>query len=726
MINKRSGRQFKQQGGKIRYVTLPYDFIPFAANAYFPYTQDKVNKHDELSGLSGWITYTITPYSDIVMEVREKQGGGYFVSGSQIRGRIRANLEMLSASYPEFVSRKVMVYRDFSGISRRSYQERMGLEAGAGVERAVCAGFLRKEGQEFYIVPAQTLGDKNFLSIKEHRLLNLGVQANKSISLLFNWTYARKAEMNNIQKAIEDKTRQIILLRQKVKTKLRINQGKISQIFLLKEYNFTTAFDKNKKLEVLKEELWQKIKALISSSDPEVERLYQLTVDRWYLKAQMYLRYRQMAYHEKNKRFEPYQKSIYYQLTAGGGIDKLAFSSSADIPHKGYLFNSTNAGSKRSHYFVLPPQKDRQRVWVSQSLIDAYEQNLEKFHSSKFKMFYNIFENYDELSRGPGSADGIIVFFKTESDSEKLSCIGRTPYFKIPYHHQLEQLLGQRPPGKIDFASALFGYIPAERSGDSAYKSRLRFSPVDIEGEFTCEKKKLLLATPYASAQAMYLQQQGTDLQTYEQKTAPKLNGYKYYHVLPQPHNAQAGNRFDAMLSEKRIIHSRNITLSGRIYFHNLTKAELGLLLVSIETEQFLQSKRYQDIVANYKESLQQTYELIGGAKPYGYGKVKIHIQSLNFEKAGNDFDTLILNPTQIVDHWDEYIDAFIEEMDGKNYFSEINFASYVVSKQEFFSPIDIYWDSDKLKNGGYDKSYRLKQKGPGRRLVHKLENPVD
>jgi len=81
---------------------LPYDFVPIAdkENREFPYSKDNIPKHNSNGDLSGIISYKIVPHSDLVIELREKLNKGYFISGSQIRGKVRTNLEILSASYP--------------------------------------------------------------------------------------------------------------------------------------------------------------------------------------------------------------------------------------------------------------------------------------------------------------------------------------------------------------------------------------------------------------------------------------------------------------------------------------------------------------------------------------------------------------------------------------------------------------------------------------------------
>ena len=691
------------------YVTLPYDFVPFAKDTVFSYTRKNIPGHDGKSGLSGCLHYTVRPCSDLAVEVREKWGGGYFIGGSQIRGKIRSNLEILSAAYQEFINRSPMLYRDFRS---HFYKERMELKK--GIERAVRVGFLKKVGDEFYVVPARTIKtnhpeDKNFLSIKEHRLVKMGLKEELRI---FKWSHTKIEEFDKLQKDILEKTKKIKAQREKLKDKLSQIQNQIS------DSNYKSA------LEAIRNNLWEDIKKIIPSGNEEVTKLYPLTVERRQRKAEMRKKY---GFMKRNRDFAPYQRNIFYKGDAGQDIEKITFTPSDETPNKAYIFNSNNVPSKRSHYFVLGPEPRIAEYPVPQSVIDGYRQYLKKFHTGDKKK-YDIFDNYEELEKEikekleeeSKSFDGIIVFFRHSKASGKEELyIGRTPYFKIPYRHQLTQLLKRKEKDGVDYAGALFGFIPEEQGGDGeskmAYKSRLRFGPVDIVGNPKIYCRELLLPTPFASSSAMYLQQEDKGkLQTYEQEKEPQLNGYKYYHILKKSLIPKAQDKSgENMLSAKKIIGHNSITcLKGKIEFRNLTSAELGLLLLSVDVRQLLKSEKYKEIADKYRDKLEQTYDLIGGAKPYGYGKVKIDIQSLEIEKGETDFASLVLEPMEPIKAWQEYIDAYITEMGKEEYFDNVHFERYIQSKLEIdlskAGPKHINWE---IKLGkGYNSRWRLRR----------------
>ncbi|GAV15639.1 hypothetical protein [Paenibacillus sp. NAIST15-1] len=757
-----NGNQYGKKKQETTYVTLPYDFIPFAEPEHreFPYecteSGGDLPKHNDFSGLSGCIEYEIRPHSDLAIEVRKKwSSDDSFISGSAIRGKVRANAEILSAGYPEFINRTEMLYRD---ISDKRYRNRLlGTPNGdIGIERAIHVGFLKKKGNEFYVAPASKLGDKFFLSIKEHRLMQMNGHGEQFATICI-WDDKRVRDFNKKQDEIEQKTREIKQLREQLKETLKPIQSKIDNTFI-REFALNRKMRevRNRKLNQIKEELFSQLIKIQSGNADETEieklkNLYRLYVDRWGLKAELNFMYEMIYKNHKNSKFIPYQRGVYFKSTANGGIEKLACSHSKELTEKGYLFNSSNASSKRSHYFVLGPAENAQSILVPQSVINAYNQNLDKFRitdtekQDMVKAFYNIFDEYEKLTETFAKSqkneedikDGLIVFYQCEKGEVK--SIGRTPYFKIPYIGKLGELIGVQDKRKIDYANALFGFIPDGQDQNNdypiAYKSRIRFSPLDIRGQVQIRKvENLLLMTPSATASGMYLRQTSEEKLTYEDENI-KLNGYKHYHVLPEPIEPRSENeKLKNMVSTREVISCNDVRLTGKINFRNLSEAELGLLLLSLDWKEVLSSSKYSQYTEAYREFADKAYELIGGAKPYGFGKVQIHIKHVQLERKDANFDALITNPIKILENRSAYIEQFIDAMyrtkeaSDISYFDKVHFENYVLSKVEESkipggagtkqNPKDVNWDnaadeiakdSNNGKGGGYPKSWRLK-----------------
>ncbi len=742
---------------KIKYVTLPYDFIRFPSK-WHPYAGKRelperdLPRHDRRDQISGYIQYKLWPRSDLAVEIKEGKDGRLFLGGSQMRGRVRANLEILSQSFPHFIEGSPMLFRDFAGDLKSSYQVKMNIQN--GIERSIQAGFLKKDGDEFYVVPAQTyFADKYFASIKEHRLINIGFNGAGKFAGLYDKGKSKKQfkKINEIQKQIDMLTGEVKKLREQLRDELAPIKQEIDKLFTEK-FSFRKKLKGNINevdLKNIEQELLIQLNK-IRTEDDKLKDFFDKMAERWVLKAKIDIKYSKLP---KNPSYYPYQTAVYYRQNINGGIDRITKDATEDVTLKGYLFNSTNATSKRSHYFIKEKQKGVIEFSVPPDVIQSYKQNYKRFRSNdeKIKEFYNIFDEvaYQKLLKK--HPEGPIVFFQAGNDG-KVEKIGRTPYFKTPYTHSIEDILQKKgEKNQIGYADALFGFISdvfkskeQEKESESdnkttSYKSRLRFSPLDIKGKFDYDQQyvpeEFLLLSPLASASAMYLKQtDGEKLSTYENKKEepPILNGYKYYHILDRVQERKQERKTnpanDKRLSTKGVMKNNEqdgFCLEGKVYFHNLAPEELGLVLLSLDVKEVLQSHRCVDFIEKNRNLIQNAYEQIGGAKPYGYGKVKVEVEKLYLEKKDHSFEALIVDPTEEQNDRCEYIDAFIDEMysakeDYFHYFKE-----YIESKQERNreektdenysreNPTTINWNNlnEKIGGGGYPKDWKLWRK---------------
>ncbi|MCS7461178.1 hypothetical protein N0M98_13575 [Paenibacillus doosanensis] len=730
---------------KLVPITLPYDFVPFPENGNdvcrYPYAIKGVPKHNAFNNglelLSGQIRYRITPCSDLVIEARAKRGGGYFISGSQLRGKVRANVAILSGSDPKFINRSPMLYRDFTRGTYRNI-----ILKGSTLERAVKVGFLRKNGDKFYVVPTQSFGERNFVMLKEHWLIQQKAVLKRS-QQLFDWKDKALSELEEFEKKIKQITDRINVEKEKLAEKYdKVKEG-IRKVF--EQYGFTKSPINWNELNKFGESLNDHSKAIMrklrrNASHSEFDELFRLMIERWRLKAHIHRIYSNQS---GNSHYTPYQQNVDFRLNAYGGVECVRLS--MQNAEKGYLYNSTKVGTKRSHYLIGAPKDDHQGYEVKQATIDGYNQNFKKFRvienkedERNIKLFYNIFSDYENCSNQFRSVDGLVVFYQIDDDGQMT--IGRTPYFKIPYYHQLNDLLGNSPEGKVDYEDALFGFAPngEGQEREASYKSRLRFEPIDIPEDAVWGRADFLLPTPQASAERMYLRPNGRTPATYEkvekvEQPKPKLNGYKYYHVLGnvlEKTMPTLPKDKDAMLSRRNLLKKETkagepYTLKGTISFTNVHREELGLLLLGLDLKLLRHSRLFKEQLSPYYSQLEEAYELIGGAKPYGYGKVKIHVDSIALEKQGTDFDSLVVHPVEIIEgqeNFHSYVDAFMDRMKGADYFQTVHLGAYIRSKQEFIpehSKLHINWNNMqeqiqnqtrgyKKKGGGYPKEWML------------------
>lgn len=716
-------KQGKAGGTKsLKTITLPYDFISLPGiddkpEYYYPYHRTDVNKmpprHDlcEAGHVSGYISYQITPYSPLALELRntsETDGHKeYWMSGSQIRGKLRANVEVLSASYPEFVDKSELLYRKIMNGDR--YKQQMGITDQIGLEQAVKAGYLYRDHEgKFYIIPAVLIGDKHFASVKELDIVNWDNGVLPEENRLFKWNSMLSGKpVKQVMKNFNDQVRALDNDIRECRRELGIKQGDpiaeaIESVFT-KDFAFTKVRSRMRDgLQNLTSELNSKLRVQVSryNTKQELEGLLEKYIKRWVLKAEM-----DKIYGKGNikRNLIPYEKEVKYILSGNSVIRIENASSQTPGGLVGVLFNSTNANSKRSHYLVGKAQEDALRIHVPDSIKISYNRAYDKIRlqsddNDEALKHYNLFKD-------KGIADynkPKVVFYQTRSEeqggktTEVLVAVGRTPYFKVPYDHQLGKLLGEKDAEGIDYASAMFGYISSESKAENndeaeAYKSRLRFSPVRVRGEIHREEQEFLLATPQASAGAMYLKPKGMKIPTYEgpvqdnkgnpikQEPAPRLRGTKYYHVLSKPISTVPED-FEGNMKSKRYVYDSSkmpFHLEGKIHFKNLTKAELGLLLLAMDINLLPDSNSYNPKGKPY-------YELIGGAKAYGYGKVQFKMTEIMLEQQGNSFESLVMEPFKAVeDDASIYVSAYLEALKHNGWFKRIDIKRYVQSKLE-------------------------------------------
>lgn len=279
-------------------VTLPYDFIPFP-NKYF-YYEDSLPDHDKKDHLNGYIQYRLVPHSDLAVEVKEGKEGCFFLSGSLMRGKVRANLEILSQSYPQFINCTPMLFRSIAGDLKDSYRRKMGI--GNGIEKSIRVGFLKKDGNDFYVIPAKKyFGEKYFESIKEHKLINMGLESGKNFCLLYDKNKYKKKfeEINNLQKKIDQTSERIKTLRIELKDDIVTINEQISKLFI-GDFSFHTKINKiiNKlryerletiknEIETVKENLIMDLKKL-RARDNKLDEYFINMANRWMKKNLFY------------------------------------------------------------------------------------------------------------------------------------------------------------------------------------------------------------------------------------------------------------------------------------------------------------------------------------------------------------------------------------------------------------------------------------------------------
>lgn len=764
----------KQNEKDLQELVLPYQFIPFEEGGngpryHTPYQKQvgdasgQLPRHDSAVGYSGTIEYEIRPQprSPLALELRKKWQDSqvsdeeWFLSGSQIRGHVRTNAEIMSHSFPEFVNMGDFFFRDYAiPVVREEYSKilfKADTKSGTydkkadnhapklNIAKAVRAGFLIREDNHYYVIPAEQFGnDEYFKTIKEHELLSRHQDMPKKYRL-FQWKdYQLKLlqkrdsdilELTNKIKKYDDRERFSrifqkygwIHLRTALKKELKSGitdlndteqaglriEGKLYEKII--ESNRDYAFLNRKRSDLIAE-----LKRNYNNLD---ERFLELYSARWMLKIERAMFYEKLTRNERRGKKEQQDRrerqeqwyEPYEWFCAQDGV---------------YYYSSSSVGTKNTHYIVKPP-KDTELWQISDQLIYQYNNetmsrinfpSIERERRETYKKFYDIFNNENPES------DKRIVFYLTEGD--RIVAIGRTPYLKVPANHSILGLLtsgmNDEHTGRLDYARALFGFAGDtldEKQDDSAvpaYKSRVRFEPVIIEGAKNRKSQDFLLLSPSATAAGMYLKQTGKttqDKQRYSnsQSDKPRLRGYKYYLVREQAqentkiHSLEQGK--DKQKNEQDIHNCRYVydlegqILKGKIHFSRLSLDELGLLLLSVDVGQLAEvASRYEEFKDYDRENFQRLYELIGGAKPYGYGKVHMKVTQVRLGPKDVSFEALLdLEASECSDDPSdrghqvrvEAVHAFIQKMKAEfneNYLKSETFRHYLLSKSEYTS----------------------------------------
>jgi CRISPR-associated protein (TIGR03986 family) len=639
--------KYKENKSKINVKCLPYNFISFPEDEKweYPYHLTELPRHNEDSELCGVIEYNFITRSKMTTNFRLGTDGSIYISGSDVRGKVRSNLEILSYSYPEFIYSEGFLYRDFTSRTNLSkeYKNKLGINS-KKIDEVIHTGYMYEKNGTYYVAPAKKIGNKYFETIEEYRLRGMKSLKKQGIGYMYYYTNNEDEEIRRLKETESSISRMIRSMR----NDLELNADKE---FNKKMKNiYCKIRNKWKNRSYLEKELNN---IFSDYYNKENGKKYRSLKDK-YLERSEVKKSIDNIYNElkKSNDFIPYQKEIEYTHN-NRGIEEIRTIGSKDKElgfEKGILYCSTNASSKRNHYVI--GVKDKNINWkIDNSVIMRYNKNMESFKLTTKKNLETIKEFYDLFgsTEDKGKSEKVekIVFY-TLDENNNINNIGRTPYLKVAYENTIKDLLEKNIKSDSDrcsYAEAIFGFTGKGNNNKESYKSRVRFSNILPENnqKIVLETDKFSLDSPRASALGMYLKQDNSgNINTYNDKDS-RLRGYKFYHIQEKAINKSNDNkRNDKKKKEEEdrenTIIGKDITFKGKIYFNNLREEELGLLLMSIDAK--LLNNHISDIKGQ-KENIQDIYEQIGGAKAYGYGKIEIEIDSISLkDKNYFDFDS--------------------------------------------------------------------------------------
>lgn len=255
---------------------------------------------------------------------------------------------------------------------------------------------------------------------------------------------------------------------------------------------------------------------------------------------------------------------------------------------------------------------------------DVNEEQIKNFKSAYFNNQPDESEDWGYWkSLSKKNKDFKIPVFFVQSNNKVLH-FGLSQLYKLPYKFKISDFIPKEHKNKdeLDFAQCLFGFINnSDKNTDEAgLKGRIQFGHAFISKNNSGTKESAdinkILSSPKATFFPFYLIQQYNNskgLLTYNDQNS-KLAGFKRY---PVHLNANIESIAESIENKKLLSRMRPLpegtVFEGTVSFHNLKPVELGALLSAL--------------TFNDEE---KCFHTLGGGKPFGFGKSKIYIETLN------------------------------------------------------------------------------------------------
>ena len=176
-------------------VTAPFNFIRFPEEVYIRYKScEDLPKYDKYNKSlnTGYLDYEFVNETPIFVgdeKSKDNNTVDFFrnsdnnisVPGSSMKGVVRANTEILSFSYPEFIEDRLFLYRKFASAdtSSQQYKNIIKVERGKSIDTVVKAGYIKKVGNKYFLYEAKKINNKTFFPIGERKLRKNNLPENK-------------------------------------------------------------------------------------------------------------------------------------------------------------------------------------------------------------------------------------------------------------------------------------------------------------------------------------------------------------------------------------------------------------------------------------------------------------------------------------------------------------------------------------------------------------------
>lgn len=358
----------------------------------------------------------------------------------------------------------------------------------------------------------------------------------------------------------------------------------------------------------------------------------------------------------KSGNYKPYCTEISFDIKDSRTVYKIG--KAGEYKYKGYLMCSEFIQGKLAHYVVPKPDfKSAEIMELSRDngklkFIDFYKDDLLR---TKKKLYPNKDDRKDKeyflLPKKEGSENGKPIFYgkyKGYNNEEVQVYFGFSPYLRIPYDYSVKDCMpeGYKITNKFSYMDSLFGFTGRENK--KIYKSKLSFEDVICVDKHPEEDReyRLISGQPHASSYPSYLEQYRVesprDIKNYNSSDV-KIRGIKNYWGKDYVIEEKDGKDNVSLLIKPL---KKGANFKGKIYFKNLTRDELGLLLWSLKVHK-------------------KAYETIGYGKAYGFGRVRISDIEAYVENIDEKYSSMVgnylhkQNPEELIN---EYKNNFVKE----------------------------------------------------------------
>lgn len=334
---------------------------------------------------------------------------------------------------------------------------------------------------------------------------------------------------------------------------------------------------------------------------------------------------------------------------------KLAWDRNDFIAKGGKLFPEYNVNGVKYRLFATGQIHNKKH----ELLIPVEKERPNKVDSKVMESFFTVYKptpKFDKFKDMLEEGREIPVSFLYVPNSESIAVIGMGRMLRLPFTYCVKQLVEKGQPvaqhvGKQDLCETIFGWADRNNSMKGRVQISNAFATDKIDEE---DSVTGVLGEPKASFYPLYLRQESCPYKTYA-STEACISGRKRYRIHQGGSTTELPLGNDNENTKTTICPiSAGHTFKMRINVHNLRKMEIGALLSALTFH------RTEGASHN-----------IGGAKSFGYGKMKIDCCEIKLFG-------LKYSEEEYLRQFENEMDSFMKESEGCSWYNSSQMKSLV------------------------------------------------